>query len=230
MGTFPTLLDLWFPLACEMGIFRFPKTSLSRLGQGSVPPYPNYSMWGRWLLPGAIWKMDPDLETDLGAVDGCHLCNAVKGADSHFWPYFPRFPIFPVLEIWEILEFIPIYGSYFKIWEIFPIRSTYFPSVLAQFNSNNQSHCACYYVTGPGLGPTKDTKAGMLWPWRVRQGPQDRDTSVGARLFSLVAKDSVSLLISEACQRKGGHMSLSGPPEDQPGPRIEITGRHILSH
>lgn len=181
-----------------------------------------------------------DLENGPRSRDRSGSCRWVppmqccQGSRLSFWAifssYFPRFPIFPILEIWEILEFIPIYGSYFKIWEIFPIRSTYFPSVLAQFNSNNQSHCACYYVTGPGLGPTKDTKVGKLWPWRVRQGPQDRDTSVGARLFSLVVKVSVSLLISEACQRKGGHMSLLGPPEDQPGPRIEITGRHILSH
>lgn len=83
-------------------------------------------------------------------------------------------------------------------------------SFLAQVNSNNQSHCTYSCVAGPGLGPTEDTKASRLWPCQCDEAHRKamrgngRGTFSGARLFSLVVKDSVSLLISEAYHRKGG--------------------------
>lgn len=43
-------------------------------------------------------------------------------------------------------------------------------------------------------------------------------------------KDSVSLLISASYPGKVGHTSFLGPLEAEPGPMVEITVRHILSH
>ena len=44
------------------------KTPLSHPDQGSMSLCPKCTMREKWLLPGRVWKMAPDLELDLDVV------------------------------------------------------------------------------------------------------------------------------------------------------------------